>query len=102
MSNSQITDLFSLELVYLSMFSLMKLNLKSDLKFHRFAIYFFLQIETLTCTTRYYKSRSYFQIKFRFKRVFCKLFLSNKFPGQIRNYFFQLSSQVKFANYGFI
>ena len=36
----------------------MKLNLKSDLKFHRFAIYFFFQIETLTCatsTTRYYK-----------------------------------------------
>ena len=35
----------------------MKLNLKSDLKFHRFAICFFFQIETLTCTTsttRYY------------------------------------------------
>ena len=26
----------------------MNLNLKSDLKFHRFAIYFFFQIETLT------------------------------------------------------
>ena len=36
----------------------MKLNLKSDLKFRRFAIYVFFQIETLTCTTsttRYYK-----------------------------------------------
>ena len=42
------------------MFGLMKLNLKSDLKFHRFAICFFFQIEAFTCTTsttRYYKSR---------------------------------------------
>ena len=37
--------------VYLSMFGLMKLNLKSDLKFHRFAIRSLFQIDTLTCTT---------------------------------------------------
>ena len=30
----------------------MKLNLKSDLKFHRFAICFFFQIETLTRVSR--------------------------------------------------
>ena len=30
----------------------MKLNLKFDLKFHRFAIYFFFQIEILTFTVK--------------------------------------------------